>query len=107
MFNRIHVEDIARAIQACIDSGKPGMTYNVSDDEPAPPQDVIVFAAGLLGVDPPPEQDFATAAMTPMARSFYAESRRVRNDRIKTELGVVLRYPTYREGLRAILAAEG
>ena len=104
VFNRIHVEDIARAIQACIDSGKPGMTYNVTDDEPAPPQDVIVFAAGLLGVDPPPEQDFATAAMTPMARGFYGESKRVSNARIKRELDFTFSRPTYREGLRDLLA---
>ena len=104
VFNRIHVEDIARAIQACIDSGQPGATYNVTDDEPAPPQDVIVFAAGLLGADPPPEQDFATAVMTPMARSFYGESKRVSNARIKRELDFTFSHPTYREGLRDLLA---
>jgi nucleoside-diphosphate-sugar epimerase len=74
IFNRIHVADIARAIMACIDGGKPGATYNVTDDEPAPPQDVVAFAAELLGVAAPTEQDFASAAMTPMARSFYGES---------------------------------
>jgi len=104
VFNRIHVEDIARAIQACVDAGKPGATYNVTDDEPAPPQDVIVFAADLLRVAPPPEQDFATAAMTPMARSFYGESKRVSNARIKRDLDFTFSRPTYREGLRDLLA---
>jgi nucleoside-diphosphate-sugar epimerase len=103
IFNRIHVADIARAIMACIDGGKPGATYNVTDDEPAPPQDVVAFAAELLGVAAPPEQDFATAAMTPMARSFYGESKRVSNARIKRELGFSFSLPTYREGLRSLL----
>jgi nucleoside-diphosphate-sugar epimerase len=104
VFNRIHVTDIARAIQACVGSGKPGMIYNVTDDEPAPPQDVVAFAAGLLGVEAPPEQDFDSASMTPMARSFYGESKRVSNARIKRELGFIFSRPTYREGLRALLA---
>ncbi len=104
IFNRIHVTDIARAIMACIDGGKPGATYNVTDDEPAPPQDVVAFAADLLGVPAPPEQDFATANMTPMARSFYGESKRVSNARIKRELGFTFSLPTYREGLRSLLA---
>ena len=76
------------------------------DNEAAPPQDVLSFAADLLGVALPPEEDYASADMSPMARSFYAESKKVRNDRIKTELGVGLIYPTYREGLRALLAEE-
>jgi nucleoside-diphosphate-sugar epimerase len=104
IFNRIHVADIARAIMACIDGGKPGATYNVTDDEPAPPQDVVAFAAELLGVAAPPEQDFADATMTPMARSFYGESKRVSNARIKRELGFSFSLPTYREGLRSLLA---
>jgi nucleoside-diphosphate-sugar epimerase len=103
IFNRIHVTDIARAIMACIDGGKPGATYNVTDDEPAPPQDVVAFAADLLGVTPPPEQDFSSADMTPMARSFYGESKRVSNARIKRELGFVFSLPTYREGLQSLL----
>jgi nucleoside-diphosphate-sugar epimerase len=79
--------------------------YNLCDDDPAPPEDVIAHAAELLGLPVPPEVPFEEAEMTPMARSFYAESKRVRNDRIKRELGVRLRYPDYRSGLRALLRA--
>lgn len=104
VFNRIHVDDIAGAIMACIEAKRPGAVYNVTDDEPSPPQDVVAFAAQLLGVAPPPEQDFFTADLTPMARSFYGESKRVSNARIKRELGFAFHYPTYREGLRALLA---
>jgi nucleoside-diphosphate-sugar epimerase len=105
-FSRIHVDDIARVLLASIERPGPGATYNVCDDDPAPPQDVIAEAARLLGRPPPPEEPFETAAMTPMARSFYAESKRVRNDRIKAGLGVRLLYPDYRSGLRACLEAE-
>jgi len=104
VFNRIHVADIARAIMACIDGGRPGAVYNVTDDEPAPPQDVVALASQLLGVPPPPEQGYDTAEMTPMARSFYGETKRVSNARIKRELGFSFAYPTYREGLAALLA---
>ena len=90
---------------ASIDRPRAGGVYNVSDDEPAPPQDVISYAADLLGVTPPPEVDFETADMTPMARSFYSDNKRVRNARIKDELGVTLRYPTYREGLQQVFEA--
>ena len=107
VFSRIHVEDIAQALLASIDRPNPGAVYNICDDDPAPPQDVLSYAAELLGTTLPPEEDYATAEMTPMARSFYAESKRVRNDRIKSELGVTLLYPSYRDGLRALLAAEG
>jgi hypothetical protein len=79
--------------------------YNVTDDEPAPPQDVIVYAAELLHMPPPPEIAFEDAELSPMAASFYADNRRVRNARLRQELGVALQFPTYREGLRAILAA--
>ncbi len=103
MFSRIHVEDIAQVLAASIDRPDPGAVYNLCDDDPAPPEDVIAHAAELLGLPVPPDEDFATAEMTPMARSFYAESKRVRNDRIKAELGVRLRYPDYRSGLRALL----
>lgn len=106
VFSRVHVEDIARVLEASIDRPDPGRIYNVCDDEPAPPQDVVSFAAELLGVEPPPEQPFETTELSPMARSFYADNRRVRNDRIRRELGVELRYPTYREGLRALLAED-
>ena len=103
VFNRIHVEDIAAVLAASLDRPRPGAIYNVADDEPAPPQDVVAFAAGLLGVEPPPEQDYATAELSPMARTFYKDNRRVRNERIKRELGVELAYPSYREGLAALL----
>jgi nucleoside-diphosphate-sugar epimerase len=102
VFNRIHVDDIAATLAAaCAAPDLPGI-YNVTDDLPAPPQDVIAFAAALIGIDPPPEIPFDTADISPMARSFYGENKRVRNDRIKRELGVKLVYPTYREGLTAI-----
>ena len=104
VFNRIHVADIADAIAACIARGQPGRIYNVTDDEPAPPQDVVEYAATLLGMAPPPERDFATTEMTPMARSFYGENKRVSNKRIKSELGFEFAHPTYREGLQALLA---
>ncbi len=106
VFNRIHVADIAQAIDACFAQGAGGV-FNLADDEPAPPQDVIAFAADLLGIAPPPEISFddARARMSAMAQSFYAENRRVRNAKLKTALGVRLAYPTYREGLRALHAA--
>lgn len=106
VFSRIHVADIAQILAASIARPNPGAAYNLCDDDPAPPEDVIAFAAELLGLPVPPPEDFATAEMTPMARSFYAESKKVRNDRIKAELGVRLIYPDYRTGLRALLAAE-
>jgi nucleoside-diphosphate-sugar epimerase len=106
VFSRIHVEDIATILAASMGRPSAGRVYNVCDDEPAPPQDVVAFAAGLLGVEPPPEQPYETADLSPMARTFYRDNRRVRNDRIKRELGVRLAYPTYREGLRALLATE-
>ena len=84
----------------------PGAVYNVCDDEPVPPQDVIGYAAELQGLPMPPEVAFEDADMTPMARSFYSENKRVRNDRIKDELGVKLIYPDYRTGLDALVAAE-
>jgi nucleoside-diphosphate-sugar epimerase len=104
-FNRAHVEDIAQAIGLTLLAGGRGEVWNVADDEPAPPQDVIAFAAGLLGLPPPPEEPFETAEMTPMARSFYADNRRVSIARLKRELGFAPKYPTYREGLRALAAA--
>jgi len=107
VFNRIHVEDIASAIMAAIGHGSGG-TWNVCDDEPAPPQDVIAYAAKLMGVAPPPEEAFATAELSPMARSFYASSARVSNATLKRELGVALAHPTYRHGLDALWrAGEG
>ncbi|WP_299673060.1 SDR family oxidoreductase [uncultured Roseobacter sp.] len=106
VFSRIHVEDIAQVLEASLAAPNPGAIYNLCDDDPAPPQDVIAYAAELLGLPLPPAVDFETAEMTPMARSFYAESKKVRNDRIKEELGVQLLYPDYRTGLEALLRDE-
>ncbi|MGE0736735.1 MAG: SDR family oxidoreductase [Alphaproteobacteria bacterium] len=105
-FSRIHVDDIAGALRASIARPNPGAVYNVCDDEPAPASDVVAFAAHLLGVEPPPLEPYEPDRLTPMAASFYQDNRRVRNARLKAELGYVLRYPTYREGLRAILASR-
>lgn len=102
VFNRIHVDDIATALDASIGRPKAGRIYNLADDEPAAPQDVVAYAAELLGVAAPPEIAFEDAGLSPMARSFYGDNKRVRNDRIKRELGVRLAYPTYREGLKAL-----
>ncbi|PJI43913.1 SDR family oxidoreductase [Ferrovibrio sp.] len=102
VFCRIHVEDIAQVLQASMAQPDPGAIYNVADDEPAPPQDVVAYAAELLGVTPPPDVPFEQAQLSPMAASFYGDNRRVRNDRIKSDLGVTLKYPTYREGLKAL-----
>ena len=102
VFNRIHVEDIARVLEASIAKPRAGAIYNVADDEPAPPEDVIAYGAELLGIEPPPEVPFEEADLSPMARSFYGDSRRISNALIKSELGVRLAYPNYREGLRAL-----
>lgn len=107
VFCRIHVEDIAQTLRASMARPNPGAIYNLADDEPAPPQDVVKYAADLVGVTPPPEVPYDQAQLTPMAASFYADCRRVKNDRIKTELGVRLKYPSYREGLTALLSAIG
>lgn len=106
VFSRTHVADIARVLDASIKNPNPGAAYNVCDDDPAPPQDVIGYAAELLGLPIPEAVNFEDADMSPMARSFYAESKKVRNDRIKDELGVKLLFPDYRAGLQALLAAE-
>ena len=108
VFNRIHVGDIAQAIDAAFSRARPAI-FNVADDEPTPAGDPIVFAAKLLGREPPPEIAFEDAApsMSPMALSFWQDCRRVRNDKLKRELGVTLRYPTYREGLRALFEEAG
>lgn len=107
VFSRIHVEDIAGTVLMAITQPHAGAIYNVADDLPASTADVVAYACELLGKPAPPLVPWQQAAseMSAMARSFYAENRRVRNDRIKNELGVVLRYPTYREGLRAIASA--
>jgi len=106
VFSRIHVADIAQVLLTSIKRPDPGTVYNVCDDDPAPPEDVLSYAASLLGLPEPPTVAYAEAEMTPMARSFYSESKRVRNRRIRDALGVVLAYPTYREGLAALLAQE-
>lgn len=102
IFSRIHVEDIANVLEASIARPHPGRAYNVCDDEASPPQDVVAFGAELLGLPVPPAIPFEEADLSPMARSFYADSKRVSNARIRGELGVALSYPTYREGLSAI-----
>jgi nucleoside-diphosphate-sugar epimerase len=101
VFNRIHVDDIVTAMVTAFDRTAGGI-FNLADDEPAPPQDVVTFAANLMGVTAPPAVPFADADLSPMARSFYADNKRVLNRRIKDQLGVALRYPTYREGLTAL-----
>jgi nucleoside-diphosphate-sugar epimerase len=106
VFSRIHVEDLAGVLAASIARPVPGAIYNVCDDEAAAPEAVVAYAAGLLGVPPPPLVNFQEAALSAMARSFYDDNKRVSNARIKAELGVALRYPTYRDGLRAILREE-
>lgn len=106
VFNRIHVEDIARSIEAAFASAASGGVFNVADNEPAPPQDVVAFAARLMGVAPPPEQDFASADLSAMARSFYAANKRVSNKKLREQLKVDLAFPTYREGIAALWAAD-
>ena len=101
VFNRIHVDDIVTTIAAALGASAAGI-FNLADDEPAPPQDVVTYAATLMGVKPPVEVPLELAVLSPMARSFYGENKRVANRRIKQELGVKLRYPTYREGLTAL-----
>lgn len=103
VFSRIHVDDIAGALLASIERPDPGAVYNLCDDDPAPPEDVLSHAAALLGLPAPPEVPFESAEMSQMARSFYAENKRVRNDRMKRDLGYALNYPDYRAGLRGLL----
>jgi nucleoside-diphosphate-sugar epimerase len=105
-FSRIHVDDIAQVLTASIAQPRPGAVYNVCDDEPAASADVIAHAAELLGVPVPPLVPFESAELSPMARSFYDDNKRVSNALIKRDLGISLRYPNYRAGLAAILAAE-
>ncbi|MBL8773057.1 MAG: SDR family oxidoreductase [Phenylobacterium sp.] len=107
VFSRIHVDDLAAGLAASIARPRAGAAYNLCDDEPAPNSEVIAFAAGLLGVEPPPEIPLAEAGLSPAAMRFYAESKRVSNALAKAELGWRPAYPTYREGLRAILAGGG
>jgi nucleoside-diphosphate-sugar epimerase len=106
VFGRIHLDDIVQTLRASMARPNPGAAYNLADDEPAPPDEVIAHACGLLGVEPPPLQDFESVrdTLSPMALSFYGENKRVSNLRIKQELGVTLKWPTYREGLKGLLA---
>jgi nucleoside-diphosphate-sugar epimerase len=106
VFNRVHVDDIALVLARAIDKPVGHAIYNVADDEPAPPEDVVAYAAELLGLPVPPEVPFARAGFGDMAASFWAECKRVSNARIKTALGVALAYPTYREGLRALISSS-
>jgi hypothetical protein len=103
IFSRIHVEDIAGALLSSINNLNPGRTYNLADDEPCPPQDVIAYAAELMGLPIPPDVPFEDAKLSAMAKSFYADSKRVSNARIKDELGYELKFPNYRIGLKALL----
>lgn len=105
VFSRIHVADIVAVLEASMARPHPGAAYNVCDDDPAPPSEVVAYACELLGVAPPPEVPFEEAALPAMARSFYDDNKRVRNARIKQELGVRLAYPSYRDGLKALLAS--
>jgi nucleoside-diphosphate-sugar epimerase len=106
VFSRIHVADIASVLEASIARPRAGAIYNVADDEPAAPGEVVAYAAEMIGVTPPPEVAFEDADLTPMTRSFYEGSRRIGNALIKSELGVELRYPTYREGLASLMPCE-
>ncbi|MEQ8442136.1 MAG: SDR family oxidoreductase [Alphaproteobacteria bacterium] len=103
VFSRIHRDDIVAILLASMAKPNAGAAYNCCDDDPAPPQDVITHACELLGVEPPPEVAFEDAELSPMARSFYRDNKRVSNARIKDELGVVLRWPSYRDALRELL----
>lgn len=100
-FSRIHVEDIARIVQASMVRPQSGAIYNCADDEPSSQADVVEYAAGLLGMEPPPPVSFEEAELSDMARSFYQSSRKVANHKIKEELQVELKYPSYQQGLKA------
>lgn len=105
-FSRVHVEDIALTLLASMTKPSPGAVYNVCDDVPAPSHELINLACELLDVSPPPLIPFEQADLAPMTRSFYCDNKRIRNDRIKRELGVVLRHPDYKSGLKACLEAD-
>lgn len=103
--NRAHVDDIAEVSRLVLTHGLPGQIWNVADDEPAPPQDVVAYAAALLGLEPPPEEPFGEARLSPMAQEFYADNKRVSIAKAKTLLGFEPAYLTYREGLKALAEA--
>ena len=106
VFSRIHVDYIAQILAASIARPNAGRAYSVCDDEPAPPQDVVAFAADLLGLTPPPLVAFEQAELSPMGQSFYADNKRISNQRLKDELGVSLSYPSFRDGLTALFNAK-
>jgi len=106
VFNRIHVHDLGRIVAAAAEACAQGV-FNLCDGAPSPPQDVVAHAAELMGVAPPPEIPFDPDALSPMARSFYSENKRLHSVRVGPELGVTLTYPDYRAGLAAILATTG
>ena len=106
VFNRIHVEDVVQVLSASIDRPHPGAIYNVSDDVPSSPSEAVAFACELLHVEVPPLIALEDAELSKMARGFYLTNKKVRNHKIKKELGVQLKYPDYKEGLRALLATE-
>lgn len=108
VFNRIHVGDIARVTLRCSETATQGKQriFNVSDGHPCPPQEVVEYAASLLGITPPPAVPYETAALSPMARSFYAENKRINNDKLRQELNIELEYPNYKAGLTALLNLE-
>ncbi|MBO9707781.1 MAG: SDR family oxidoreductase [Caulobacter sp.] len=107
VFSRIHVDDIVSGLLASLDRPRAGGVYNLCDDAPAPPQDVMEHAAGLLGAPVPPDLPFNELGLSPATRRFYAENKRVSNALAKAELNWRPKYPTYREGLAAILKAGG
>lgn len=107
VFSRIHVDDLAAILAASMAQPRPGAVYNVCDDAPAAPAEVIVYAASLLGVPAPPLEPFDPARLSPMAQSFWADNKRVSNTLVKRELGIALRYPDFRAGLAAILTNGG
>lgn len=105
VFNRVHVDDIAQVLAAAIRRPEAGPVFNLADEQPAPSHEVVTFAAKLLGVEPPPLMPVEEAGLSEMARSFWAENKRITARKIETELGVDLLFPTYREGLLALFAA--
>ena len=107
VFNRIHVEDIVQVLLASMEKPNPGAAYNLADDDPVPSWEVITYACEALGLTPPPLIPYNEADMAPITRSFYNDNKRVANNRIKRELGVQLKYPDYKKGIDACLAAEG
>jgi nucleoside-diphosphate-sugar epimerase len=105
-FNRIHLDDIVQTLAASIAQPHPGAIYNLADDQPAPSSDVIDFACALTGCEPPQSRPYQESEMAPIVRSFYADNKRVKNVRIKEELGVTLLHPDYKSGLSACLKKE-